>query len=137
MINSRWNFSNKHYEVNSFWCVRDKGKFAIVIYYTHHTSVRFEHSLYRESLMATYISVSLFIYLSVYLSIYLSIYIFLSIYLSIYLSIDLSICRSIDRSSHNQFTFPSVTVAKVPLIWSFENVEIYVKVLRSATKCKM
>ena len=30
--------------------------------------------------------------------------------------------------------FPSMTVAKVPLFPSFENMEIFVKVLRSTTK---
>ena len=68
-----------------------------------------------------YLSLCLCIYLCIYLSMYLSFYLYLSIYVSIY--------WSIDWSSHNQFTFPRLTVAKEPLIWSFENMEIYVKVL--------
>ena len=35
---------------------------------------------------------------------------------------------------HEAFRFPSMTVAKVPLFPSFENMEIFVKVLRSTTK---
>ena len=35
---------------------------------------------------------------------------------------------------HEAFRFPSMTVAKVPLFPSFENMEIFVKVLKSTTK---
>ena len=35
---------------------------------------------------------------------------------------------------HEAFRFPSMTVAKVPLFPYFENMEIFVKVLRSTTK---
>ena len=35
---------------------------------------------------------------------------------------------------HKAFRFPGMTVAKVPLFPSFENMEIFVKVLRSITK---
>ena len=35
---------------------------------------------------------------------------------------------------HEAFRFPSMTVAKVPLFPSFENMEIFVKVLGSTTK---
>ena len=36
--------------------------------------------------------------------------------------------------SHEAFRFPSMTVGNVPLFPSFENMEIFVKVLRSITK---
>ena len=55
-------------EVNSFWSVGDKGKFAMVIYYTHLTSVKFARSVYQGSHMTTYDHL---IYLSVYVSIYI------------------------------------------------------------------
>ena len=35
---------------------------------------------------------------------------------------------------YEAFGFPSMTVAKVPLFPSFENMEIFIKVLRSITK---
>ena len=35
---------------------------------------------------------------------------------------------------HEAFRFPGMTVAKVPLFPSFENMEIFVKALRSTTK---
>ena len=35
---------------------------------------------------------------------------------------------------HQAFRYTSMTVAKVPLFPSFENIEIFVKVLRSTTK---
>ena len=35
---------------------------------------------------------------------------------------------------HEAFRFSSMTVAKVPLFPSFENMEIFVEVLRSTTK---
>ena len=38
---------------------------------------------------------------------------------------------------HDAFRFPSMTVAKVPLFPSFENMEIFVKVLISTTKWKL
>ena len=146
MINSRWNFSNKHYEVNRFWCVRDKGIFAIVIY-THLTfwcSILFVSNITYDHL-SIYVSVYLSIYLSTYLSIYLSVYIYLYISISVYLFLSIYTyiyiyifqvlnLYAVSWSSHNQFTFPNVKVAKVPLTWSVKHMEIYVKVLKSASK---
>ena len=129
----------------------------MVIYYTHLTFVIW--APFVSSITCDYLSIYLSVYLSICLSIHLSIYIYLSIYLSIYQSISIYLYISISVylflsiytyiyiyifqglnlyavswSSHNQFTFPSVTVAKVPLTWSVKHIEIYVKVLRSVSK---
>ena len=144
-------------EVNSFWCVRDKGIFAIVIY-SHLTfviwvlfvsNITYDHlsiyvSVYLSICLSIYLSIhlSICIYLFIYLSICLyllyisiSVYLFLSIYTCIYIYIFQGLnLYAVSWSSHNQFTFPSVTVAKVPLTWSVKHIEIYVKVLRSVSK---
>ena len=162
MINSSETLVISISEVNSFWCVRDKGKFAMVMYYTHLTFViwaLFVSSItcdYLSIYFSVYLSICLSIYLSVCLSIYLSISIYLFIYLSIcvYLSIYIYIVYlflsiytyiyvyifqglnlyAVSWSSHNLFAFPSVTVAKAPLTWSVKDIEIYVKVWRSVSK---
>ena len=119
----------------------------MVIYYTHLTFVIW--APFVSSITCDYLSVYLSVYRSICLSIHLSIYIYLSIYLYISISVYLFLSLytyiyiyifqglnlyAVSWSSHNQFTFPSVTVAKVPLTWSVKHIEMYVKVLRSVSK---
>ena len=95
--------------------------------------------------MNVYIHLHIFIHLYIYIYIYTFIYILgqVSVYLlsllhqmkhllssMIYLNLEIVI----SPRWHKAFIFSSMTVAKVPLFPSFENMEIFVKVLRSTTK---
>ena len=97
--------------------------------------------------MNVYIHLYIFIHLYIYIYIYKFIYIYISGQVSVYLlpllhqmkhllssMIYLNLEIVISPRWHEAFIFSSMTVAKVPLFPSFENMEIFVKVLRSTTK---
>ena len=87
------------------------------------------------------------IYIYIYIYLYIYIYIYISGQVSVYLfsllhqmkhllssMIDVNLEIVISPYWHEAFRFPSMAVAKVPLFPSFENMEIFVKVLGSTTK---
>ena len=87
------------------------------------------------------------LYIFVYIYMYIYIYIYISGQVSVYLLSLLHQMKHLLSSMiyvnleivisplwHEAFRFPSMTVAKVPLFPSFENMEIFVKVLGSTTK---
>ena len=89
----------------------------------------------------------MYVYIYIHLSIFVYIYIYISGQVSVYLlsllhqmkhllssMIDVNLEIVISPLWHEAFRFPSMAVAKVPLFPSFENMEIFVKVLGSATK---
>ena len=89
----------------------------------------------------------IYIYIYIYLYIYIYIYIYISGQVSVYLlsllhrmkhllssMIDVNLEIVMSPLWQEVFRFPSMAVAKVPLFPSFENMEIFVKVLGSTTK---
>ena len=87
------------------------------------------------------------IYIHLYIFVYIYTYIYISGQVSVYLLSLLHQMKHLLSSMiyvnleivisplwHEAFRFPSMTVAKVPLFPSFENMEIFVKVLGSTTK---
>ena len=96
--------------------------------------------------MCMYISISIYIciYINIYINIYIYIYISSSIFIPLSLlpqmkhllssMIYLNLEIVISPLWHQAYRFTSMTVAKVPLLPSFENMEIFAKVLRSTTK---
>ena len=93
----------------------------------------------------------IYIYIYIYIHLYIFVYIYIYIYISgqvsvyllsllhqmehllssiIYVNLEIVISPLWDEA----FRFPSMTVAKVPPFPSFENMEIFVKVLGSTTK---
>ena len=104
--------------------------------------------IYINIYVNAYIHLYIFIHLNIYIYIYTFIYISgqVSVYLlpllpqmkhlsssMIYLNLEIVI----SLRWHEAFIFSSMTVAKVPLFLSFENMEVFVKVLRSTTKWKL
>ena len=94
-----------------------------------------------------YIYIFIYIHTFIYIHLYIYIYIYISGQVSVYLlsllhqmkhllssMIYLNLEIVISPRWHEAFIFSSMTVAKVPLFPSFENMEIFVKVLRSTTK---
>ena len=94
-----------------------------------------------------YIYIYIYSYIYIYTFIYINLYIYISGQVSVYLlpllhqmkhllssMIYLNLEIVISPRWHEAFIFSSMTVAKVPLFPSFENMEIFVKVLRSTTK---
>ena len=88
----------------------------------------------------------IYIYTFIYICIYIYIYIYISGQVSVYLlsllhqmkhllssMIHVNLEIVISPLWHEAFRFPSMTVAKVQLFPSFENMEIFVKVLGSTT----
>ena len=83
--------------------------------------------------MCIYIYIYIYIYISGQVSVYLlSLLHQMKHLLSSMIYVNLEIV--ISSFWHEALRFPSMTVAKVPLFPSFKNMEVFVKVLRSATK---
>ena len=97
--------------------------------------------------MNIYIYIYSYIYIYTFIYIHLYIYIYISDQVSVHLlsllhqmkhllssMIYLNLEIVISPRWHEAFIFSSMTVGKVPLFPSLENMEIFVKVLRSTTK---
>ena len=94
--------------------------------------------------MYVYIHLYIFIHLYIYIYIYAFIYIYIRssicipfVIIALYYVIALIYVNLeivISPRWHEAFRISSMTVAKVPLFPSFENMEIFVEVLRSTTK---
>ena len=107
---------------------------CLSIYLSIYPSISLYLSIYLSIYLSVYLSTYIYIYIYIFVYIFISLYIYTYIYIYIFQGLDL---YAVSWSSHNRCTFPSVTVAKVSLTWSIENIEIYVKVLRSASKWKL